>query len=253
MAAQKFGGRMHHDVSTVRQRFEQPGRRKSGIDHQRNTRLMCNRAHGGDVQHIQAGVAHGFAKQQARIGANRGAPGIQVVGGNKSGLNAKTRERVRQQVLRASVQRAAGHNVRACAHERGNRQMQGGLPARGGQCGDTTIERCHALLEHGSGGVADARIHMTAALHVEKRRRMVARIKHERRGQIKRNGARARGGVGGSACVQRKRVKAGVSVTGHMFLQAKGRGEPLGGSCIVGYISLHIVRPLAFRRHHESQ
>mgnify|MGYP002661749707 CR=1 FL=1 len=68
----------------------------------------------------------------------------------------------------------------------------------------------HALLQHRVGRVADAAVHMAAALQVEEGRCVVARLKDERGRQVDGGGACAGGGVGAGACVQRQRVKAGV-------------------------------------------
>ena len=86
----------------------------------------------------------------------------------------------------------------------------------------------HALLENRGSGIADARVHMSAALHVEERGGVIAGLENEGRGEMNGHGPRTGGGVWGGACMQGQRVEAGIGVTGHGFLQSD--------SGIVGYI-----------------
>ena len=69
-----------------------------------------------------------------------------------------------QQILRAAVQRGAGHNVRACAHQCGNTQVQGRLAAGHGNGPNAAFKRRHALLKYRVGGVADAAINVACTL-----------------------------------------------------------------------------------------
>ena len=78
---------------------------------------MGQRRHGGNVQHIQAGVAHRFAEEKFGVGLHCRAPGIDVARWDKGCINAKAAQGVVQQVLRAAVQGRAGHNVGARPHQ----------------------------------------------------------------------------------------------------------------------------------------
>jgi hypothetical protein len=106
-----------------------PGGGQRAVHQQRHTGLVRNLRHGGNVQHVQARVAHGFAKKQPGVGAHGSLPAVDVAGLHKGGLDAKAAQRVVQQVLAAAVQRGAGHDVPARAHQRGHAQVQGGLAA----------------------------------------------------------------------------------------------------------------------------
>ena len=199
-------------------RLEQPGRGERGVHQQRNAVLMGHSTDGGDIEHLQAGVAHGLAKEQLGVGSDGRAPAVDIARFDEGGLDAKAPQRVVQQVLRAAVEHRAGHDVRACAHQRADGQVQRCLAAGHGDCAGTAFERRHALLQHRIGGVADARIDMATALHVEERRRMVTGLEDEGRCQVDGHGACAGGGVGRGACVQGQCVKAGIGITGHEYV-----------------------------------
>ena len=149
------------------------------------------------------------------FGPDRGAPAVDVARLDEGRLDAEAAHRVVQQVLRAAVQRRAGHDVRARAHQRGDGQVQRGLAAGGGDRADAAFQRRHALLQHRVGRVADARIDVAGALEVEQGGRVVAGLEDERGGQVDGHRARAGGGVGRGAGVQRQRVEAGVGIAGH--------------------------------------
>ena len=130
VAAQELGGRVVDQVGAVLERLHQPGRGEGRVHQQRHAGLVGDRAHRGNVQHVQARVAHGLAEEAAwcsgRIAARQPSmsPGL-----TKVVVDAEAAQRVVQQVLRAAVQRGAGHDVRAGAHQRGNAQVQRGLAA----------------------------------------------------------------------------------------------------------------------------
>ena len=215
MARQELGGRVVDQVGAPVEGLDEVGRGQRRVDQQRHAGGVRDVAHGGDVEHVEARVADGLAEQQLGLGPDRGAPAVEVAGLDEGGLDAEAAHRVVQQVLRAAVERGAGHDVRAGAHQRGDRQVQRGLAAGGGDGADAAFERRHALLEHRVGRVADARVDVARALQVEQRRGMVARLEDEGGGEVDRHGARAGGGVGRGAGVQRERVEAGVGIAGH--------------------------------------
>ncbi len=181
---------------------------------------------GGDcrnVQHVQARVAHGFAKKEFGVGAYSGAPAVDIAGFDKGGLNTEAPHGVVQEVLRAAIKRRAGDDVRTGAHQRGNAQVQRCLPAGGGYGAYAAFKRRHTLLQHRIGRVADARVHMPRTLQVEQAGCVVAGFKDERSRQVNRNRACAGGGVGCRASVQRECVKARVRVTGHGVVSIKNQ------------------------------
>lgn len=114
-----------------------------------------------------------------------------------------------QQVLAAAIQCRARHDMAASTHERGNGQVQGGLAAGYGNCANAAFERCHALLQHGIGRVADATVDVARSLQVEQAGRVVAGFKDKGRGQMNWHRACTRGRVGLRACMQAQVSKPG--------------------------------------------
>jgi len=133
----------------------------------------------GNVEHVKPRVAHGFAKKEFGVGPHRSAPAVDVAGLDEGGVDAKAAQRVVQQVLAAAIERGAGHDVAAGAHQRGNAQVQRGLAAGHGNGANTAFERADALLQHRVGRVADAAVDMAGALQVEQRLGVVAGLKHK--------------------------------------------------------------------------
>ena len=115
-----------------------------------------------------------------------------------------------QQVLRAAIQCGAGHDVRASPHQRGNAQVQRGLPAGGADGANAALQRRDTLLQHCIGRVADAGVNMPCPLQVKEGCGVVAGLKHKRGGEVNWHGARARGGVWCGTCVQGQGVKTRV-------------------------------------------
>ncbi len=127
-------------------------------------------------------------------------------------VDAEAPQRVVQQIVRAAVQRAGGDDMRAGAHQRGDGQMQRGLAAGRADRARAVFQRGDTFFEHGHGRIGDPRIDVTGAFHIEERRGVVRIAEGKRGGLVDRRGARAGGGVGGCAGVQRKRVE---TVGGH--------------------------------------
>ncbi len=177
---------------------------------------MRDRADARDVEHVQAGVAERLAEQQFRVGADRGAPCVDVARLDERGLDAEARQRVVQQIVAAAVERAGGHHVRAGTGQRGDRQMQGGLAAGGGDRADAALQCGDAFLEHRIGRVADAAVDVARALHVEQRCRVVAVLEHERGAQMYRYCACTGCGVGCGSGMQSQGVESRIAVAGHV-------------------------------------
>ena len=129
--------------------------------------LVGNGRDGGDVQHVQPRVAHGFTKKQLCVGSYGGTPTVNITGFDKSGFDTEAPHRVMQQVLRSTIQRGGGHDVGARAHQRGHAQVQGGLATGHADRTNAPFKCSHPLFQYGIGGVADARIDMAGPFQVE--------------------------------------------------------------------------------------
>ena len=179
---------------------------------------MRDRGDRGNVEHVQSRVAESLAEEKLRLRPDRLFPGGEIARVDEGGLDAEARQRIGEQIVRAAVERARCDDVRACCRDRGDRQVQRGLAARGRDRSDAAFQGRHPLLEHGVGGVGDARVDVPAALHVEERRGVVRVAEHEGRGEIDRNRARAGDRIGPLSGVQAERVELERSGCGHGVL-----------------------------------
>jgi len=122
---------------------------------------------------------------------------------DEGGRDAETLQRVRQQVVRAAIERARGDDVAAGIHQRRDGEMQRRLAGGGGNGADAALERRHALFEDRYGRIGDARIDVSRALHVEERRGVLGIAKDVGSGLVDRHRAAAGRRIGRLAGVQR--------------------------------------------------
>ena len=137
----------------------------------------------GDIEYLEARITERFRENQPGVIPDGRGKGCRVAGINESRLDPEPGQRIGQQVVAAAIQRAGSDNMRAGAHQRDNRQVQCRLAT--GRCNgaDAAFECRDALLQHGVGGVAQARIDMSGTLHVEQGRGVI-RIGEGKRGGL---------------------------------------------------------------------
>ena len=79
MAAQVLGGGVNHHVRAVLDGAQQVRGGYGVVQDQGHAVFVRNLGDGLNVEHVVAGVRHGLAVEQLGVGANRGAPCVQVV------------------------------------------------------------------------------------------------------------------------------------------------------------------------------
>ena len=126
------------------------------IDQQRQPRGMRNLGDARDVEHIESRVTQGFGEEHSGIGPDRLAPGRQIARINEGRIDTETPQRVIEQVVRPTVERATREHVRTGAREGRDRQMQCRLATGRGDCTHAPIEGRNAFFEHGRGRIGDA-------------------------------------------------------------------------------------------------
>src|SRR4029077_18690624 len=99
--------------------------------------------------------------------------------------------------------------------ERGDGEVERGLPARDGNGPDAALERADALFEDRAGRIGDPRIDVTCALHVEKRRGVIAVGKNKRRALIDGRRACAGGGIRRRTRMEAQRIEMRAFWFGH--------------------------------------
>ena len=139
-----------------------------------------------DIKHIESGIAQRLPENQAGVGADGFAKGIHFAWIHKRGVDAKARQRVFEQIVRAAVKRAGGDDMRPGTHQCGNRQMHRRLAAGSGYRTNAPFERGDAFFENGVGRVGNARIDVARALHVKQRCRLFGVLEDIRGGEVNR-------------------------------------------------------------------
>ena len=129
---------------------------------------MCDGRDFWDIQDFEPRISQGLTKQQSSLRSDCVRERTRVSRIDKRGVNAKSPERIVQQVVGAAVNRSGGDNMRSGAHQCGDRKMTGSLAAGRSNCADTAFQRCNPFLEDGIGRIGDARVHMTGSLDIKK-------------------------------------------------------------------------------------
>ena len=211
VAAQELRGRVHHEVRAELKRPAEPRRGEGGVDEERHGGGMGGRGDGGNVQHFKAGVAQRLAEHQLRVRPHCRGEGFRRARIDERRLDAKPRQRVFQEIVRTAVQGARRDDVIPRRADGGDGEMQRRLPAGHRDGTDAALQRAHALLQHGVGGIREARIHMAGTLDVEEPDRVVRIREHEGRALIDGRGTSAGGRIRRLPRVQRQGVEAGAS------------------------------------------
>jgi len=240
VAAEELGGGVEDQVGAVLEGLQQVGAGEGGIHQQGQAVFVGQGGDTGNVQHVQARVAQGLAEEQAGVGADGGAPGIHVPGGNEGGLDAEAAQGVVQQVVAAAVEGTGGDDVAAGPHQGGHGQVHGGLAAGGGDGADAAFQGGDALLQHRHGGIGNAGIDVTGPFHVEEGGGLVGILEDEGGGQVDRGGAGAVLRVGHLAGVQGQGVEGVAVLTGH--------GRSPEGLVVLGLSGRHVRQQHVFQQ-----
>ena len=209
VAAEPFGRGVHHDVGAEFDRAAEERRRKGVVDQQRNFGVMRDLRHRRNIQHFEAGIADGLADHEPRIRLDRGAEFIERARLDEGRGDAEARQRMRQQIDGAAIERGGGDDVVAGIQERRDGQMQRCHAARGADRADAGFQCCEPLFEHRGRRVGDARVDVAGAFEVEQRGGVVGILEHVGRGLVDRHRAGAGAGSGRWPACRLRVSKAG--------------------------------------------
>ena len=156
-----------------------------------------------------------------RLGAGRdgGLEARRVVGVGPAHVPAEVLVGMVELVDRAAVELVRGDELVARLHQRVHGQELGRVAGGDGERRGAALERRDALLEHGAGRVADARVDVAERLQAEQRRGMVDVVEDEGGGLVDRRRPRAGRGVRRRAGMDREGVEAGHAVGHQCTLQ----------------------------------
>ena len=170
----------------------------------------------GDVGDVAQRVADGLGKDGLGTVVDQRLERCRVARVGKARGDARQRQRVREQVVGAAVQRAGRDDVVARFRNRLDRICDGRLARRQRQRADAAFERSDALLQHIVGRVHDARVDVARHLQVEQIGAVLRVVKRKRNSLVDRHGHRAG-----------RRVRAVAAVDGH-GVEFPGRGSAQG-------------------------
>ena len=110
VAAEELCRRVIQEIGAEFEGLHQVGRRERRIDQQRQLRLVRDLRHRGDVQYIQAGIAQCFTEQEPGVVSYGVLPRTEVARTDKGRINAKSFQRVAEQIVRAAIKRIGGRS-----------------------------------------------------------------------------------------------------------------------------------------------
>uniref|UniRef100_A0A914YCT4 Uncharacterized protein n=1 Tax=Panagrolaimus superbus TaxID=310955 RepID=A0A914YCT4_9BILA len=192
---------MHHDVGTVLERAQQERGGHRVVDDQWHAGGMRDLGDGRDVGDVAARVADRFDEHRLGAVVDQRGERRRIGRIGETRLDAVLRQRVRQQVEAATVQRAGGDDVVARLGDGLDGIGDRGLSRGQRQRADAAFQRGQALLQHVGGGVHDAGVDVARHLQVEQVGTVLGVIERIRYGLVDRHRHRARGRVGTVAAV----------------------------------------------------
>ncbi len=196
MAAQVLGERVDDDVRSVLDGPQQVGAGHGVVHDQRHAVVMGHPCQRGDVGHVAQRVADGFDEHGLGAAVDVPREAGRVARVREAGDDALARQRVREQVVGAAIERAGRDDVVAGLGDRLDR-VGDGRHARGQrQRGDAAFERRDALFEHVVGGIHDAGVDVARHLQVEQVRAVPGAVEGVGRRLVDGHRHGAGGGVG---------------------------------------------------------
>ena len=227
MAAEKLRERMHDDVGAVLDRPAEIGRGQRVVDDVGHAGFLGDRRDRLDVGDDAARIGDRLDEDRLGLRRDRALEAADVVGVRPHHVPAEILEGVVELVDRAAIELLRGDELVARLHQAVHDEHLRGVAGGDREAGGAAFERGDALLQHGIGRVADARIDVAEGLQAEQRGGVIDVLEHERRRLVDRGCARARGRVGLGAGVDRERSEAWGAVGHSSSSVADGRYIPL--------------------------
>ena len=152
--------------------FEGALQERSGedvIDHQIRPARMGDLGHRRDVDDFELRIGGALQKADLGVGPHGGAPLVEVCSIHQGGGHAEARQQFLDDIAAGAEQGLGGHHMIARLELAQHGGGHGGHAAGGGAGGLGALQKRHALLEHGHGGIGEARIDEARRLAFEPR------------------------------------------------------------------------------------
>ena len=179
--------------------------------------------------------------RRVSAGSRRGMPS-RSRGLTKRRRDAEARQRVRQQVDGAAIERRGGDDVIAGAEQRRDGDVHRRHAARRAHRADAALQRRQALLEHRRRRIRDPAVDVARPLQVEQRRGLIGIVEDVGRRLIDRHGARAVHRIRMLAGMQAQGVEPGRFGRGHQSTPRCGRRLRPGGWPAIAAVDILPVR-----------
>ena len=196
MAADKLGGRVHHDVCAVLDGTDEVRGAEGVVNDQRQTVLVGDGCNGVDIRDVAVGVAQRFQIDSLGIGLDGCFHLCKVVGIHKGGVDAELGQGVCQQVVAAAVDGLLCHDVVTGLCQCLNGVGDGSCTGSGSQCCHAALQRCNALFEHILRGVGQTAVDIACIGQTKAVCGVLAVAEHIRRGLVDGHRTGIGGGVG---------------------------------------------------------
>ena len=212
VAADVLRQRVDRDIGAEREHLAADRRRHRVVDDERQAGRVRGVGPGADVDHVQPRVADRLGEHEARLVVDVRRELLGPVGIDEPHLDPVLRQRVREQVVGAAVERRDRHDVVARARDVQHRVGDGRLAGCERQRGERRLGESRALelgeplLEHRVRRVHDPRVDVAELLEREQVGRVLGAVEDVRRRLVDRHRARVRRGIGLLPAVQRDRL-----------------------------------------------
>ena len=167
MTTQELRCRMHHNVSSVLQRTNQIRCTKRVVDDKRNTVLVGHSSHTFEVEHVRVGVAESLGIYYFCVGLDSSFERLEVVHIDNRIRDALSSQRVGNQIIASTIKIISSHDMIAILYDVLQRIGDSSSTRGNGQSGYTTLEGCHAILEHTLSRVGQTTVDITCIAKTE--------------------------------------------------------------------------------------
>ncbi|AJY37764.1 hypothetical protein BO07_5022 [Burkholderia mallei] len=214
MPAEILRQRMDDDIRAMLERAQQVGRRHRVVDDERQAVAVRDLGERGDIGDVAERIADRFREDRLRPCVDQRVERGRLARVGEARRDSVLRQRMREQVVGAAVQRARRYDVVARLRDRQDRISDGRLARCERERADAAFERRDALLEHVVGRIHDPRIDVALDLQIEQVRAVLRVVERERDRLIDRHRGGARRRIGAIAAVHGEGLEAPVGGCG---------------------------------------
>ena len=195
VAPHKLRERMDDDVRAVLDRAHQDGSGHRIVDDERHGVPMRHVRERLEIADIAGRIAHGLAENRARVLIDQRLDVGGLVRRRESHRDPEARQDMREQRIGRAVELRHGDDIAAHLRHVECRVIKRRLSRGDAERRHAPLELRDALLEHGGGGVGDARVPETLDLEIEQRGAVRGAVEGVGGGLVDGHGHRFGGGV----------------------------------------------------------